>query len=184
MTNYTEEEIVQQTKNWVAKVVVGLNFCPFAKREVLRDSIRYHVSNKDSLEEVLEELVRELNYLDKNVTTETTLLIYPKLFEDFESYLDLVDMGQSFLDQLNYEGIYQLASFHPQYQFGGTTLDDASNYTNRSPYPTLHIIREESIERALEHYEAPEEIPERNIQVAEEMGAKVLQQLLLDCYQL
>jgi hypothetical protein len=182
MSNYNKIEVAEQTKNWIEKVVIGLNFCPFAKREVLRDSIRYVVSDKESLKEVLLEFIEELKILDNNDSTETTLLIYPTLFADFEDYLDLVGMGQDFLRQLNYEGIYQLASFHPQYQFGGTEVDDASNFTNRSPYPILHLLREESLEKALEHYDAPEDIPERNIKVAEEQGFKALQKLLLDCY--
>lgn len=182
MSNYNDTEIAQQTKNWIEKVVIGLNFCPFAKREVLRDTIRYVVSDKTNLEEVLLEFIEELKFLDTNDSTETTLLIYPTLFADFENYLDLVAMGQDFLRQLDYLGVYQLASFHPQYQFGGTEVDDASNFTNRSPYPTLHLIREESLENALEHYDAPEDIPEQNIKVAEKQGFKALQQLLLDCY--
>ena len=182
MSNYNKIEVTQQTKNWIGKVVIGLNFCPFAKREFMRDSIRYMVSDKKNLKEVLLELIEELKFLDGNASTETTLLIYPNLFADFEDYLDLVGMGEDFLRQLNYEGVYQLASFHPQYQFGGTEADDASNFTNRSPYPILHLLREESLENALEHYDAPEDIPERNIQVAEQHGFKVLQKLLLDCY--
>lgn len=182
MPNYTKTEFAQQTKNWIEKVVIGLNFCPFAKREVLRDSIRYVVSDKTDLKQVLLELIEELKHLDEQPSTETTLLIYPTLFADFEDYLDLVAMGQDFLRQLNYEGVYQLASFHPDYQFGGTSPTDASNFTNRSPYPILHLLREESLENALEHYDAPEEIPERNIKVAEERGFKALQQLLLNCY--
>lgn len=183
MPNYNKTKIAEQTKTWIEKVVIGLNFCPFAKREVLRNSIRYVVSEKKDLEQVLLEFIEELKFLDANAATETSLLIYPTLFEDFEDYLDLVAMGQDFLRQLNYEGIYQLASFHPDYQFGGTELDDASNFTNRSPYPVLHLLREESLEKALEHYEAPEEIPERNIKVAEEQGFKALQKMLLDCYE-
>jgi hypothetical protein len=140
------------------------------------------VSYKADLKEVLLEFIEELKFLDANPSTETTLLVYPALFADFEDYLDLVAMGQDFLRQLKYEGVYQLASFHPEYQFGGTDLKDASNFTNRSPYPILHLLREESIENALEHYDAPEEIPDRNIKVAEEQGFKVLQQLLLSCY--
>ncbi|MBL4650865.1 MAG: DUF1415 domain-containing protein [Aureispira sp.] len=182
MSNYNDTEIIQQTKNWIEKVVIGLNFCPFAKREVLRDTIRYVVSEKTNLEEVLLEFIEELKFLDTNDSTETTLLIYPTLFADFGNYLDLVAMGQDFLRQLDYLGVYQLASFHPQYQFGGTAADDASNFTNRSPYPTLHLLREERLENALEHYDAPEDIPEQNIKVAEEQGFKALQQLLLDCY--
>jgi hypothetical protein len=182
MSNYNNTEIAQQTKNWIEKVVIGLNFCPFAKREVLRDTIRYVVSDKMNLEEVLLEFIEELKFLDTNDSTETTLLIYPTLFADFEEYLDLVAMGQDFLRQLDYLGVYQLASFHPQYQFGGTEVDDASNFTNRSPYPILHLLREESLENALEHYDDPEDIPEQNIEVAEKKGFKALQQLLLDCY--
>lgn len=184
MSNYTAPEIIQQTKNWVERIVVGFNFCPFAKREVLRNSIRYLVSTPSSMELVMLEFVEELKRMDADETIETTLIIYPKLFGDFEEYLDLVDMGQSFLQQLGYEGTYQLASFHPKYCFADVEQDDASNFTNRSPYPTLHLIREKSIERALEHYDDPESIPDRNIAFAREKGREVLQKILLDCYQL
>lgn len=184
ISTYTSEEIIQQTKNWIYKVVIGLNFCPFAKREMMRDRVRYVVSTKKSLEQVLLEYVEELKKLDADDSIETTLLIYPNSFDVFEDYLDLVELGQQFLEQLDYEGIYQLATFHPDYCFGDVATTDPSNFTNRSPYPILHLLREESIEKALDHYEDPAAIPDKNIALAREKGTTVLQKILLDCYTL
>lgn len=181
---YTKDQQIQQTKNWVERVVVGFNFCPFAKREVLRDSIRYTVIQEEEVEVFLLALTEELKQLDDQPSIETTLMIFPNGLDNFEDYLDVVAMGQVLLEDLGYEGLYQLASFHPAYCFGGTTTEDASNFTNRSPYPMIHLIREESIERALEHYEDPDAIPERNIAFAEEKGTAVLKEILSNCYKI
>lgn len=180
----TSEEVLLQTQNWIEKIVVGLNFCPFAKRAVLRNSIRYVVSTKSNLKAVLLELIEEFKQLDADETIETTIIIYPNLFEDFQDYLDLVNMGESFIEQLDYEGIYQLASFHPNYCFAGTAAADASNYTNRSPYPMLHLLREARLEAVLAHYNEPKSIPDRNIAFARKKGKDVLEKLLLSCYRI
>ena len=181
MPNYTKTEFAQQTKNWIEKVVIGLNFCPFAKREVLRNSIRYVVSDKTDLKQVLLELIEELKHLDEQPSTETTLLIYPTLFANFEDYLDLVAMGQDFLRQLNYEGVYQLATFHPEYLFADAAEDDPANYTNRSPYPMLHILREASVEKAIANHPDAEGIPQRNITHARREGLTRMKRQRDDC---
>jgi len=176
------DNVVQHTFNWLEKVVIGLNFCPFAKREVLRNSIRYQVCESNDFKTALLMFMEELTHLDEQDATETTLLIFPNLFQDFNDYWDLVSIAETLLAEQGYEGIYQLATFHPEYCFGDAEEEDAANYTNRSPYPMLHILREASLENALEHYPDPEEIPERNMAVAREKGAQALQQLLENCF--
>jgi len=127
---------------------------------------------------VLEALVKELYYLDENEDIETTFIILPNNFGDFTTYLNLVDIAEKLMEKEDYEGVYQLASFHPQYCFAGEHINDAANYTNRSPYPMLHILREESITTALENFPAPYSIPERNIAFARGKGLAYMQGLL------
>lgn len=181
---YTSQQITQQTAQWLEKVVIGFNFCPFAKREVLRNSIRYVVSENAGVEACLEELLEEFKHLDNNKSVETTLIIYPNLFGNFDEYLDFVDLCQALLEEYDYEGVYQVASFHPDYCFAQTKMDDASNFTNRSPYPMVHLLREESLERVLEHYENPENIPDTNIKTARMQGFEKMKAILLECYKL
>jgi hypothetical protein len=172
---------IAATQAWVQSVVVGLNFCPFAAKEVASKRIRYHLSNALDLESSLETLAAECELLDQDPETETTLLIFTEGFDEFYPFLDLVDLANQLIEKQGYEGVYQLASFHPDYCFADVQSDDPSNYTNRSPYPMLHIIREQSLERALEKTSNPEQIPERNIQLARELGTDKLQQLLDAC---
>jgi hypothetical protein len=176
------EKIITQTKHWIRELVVGCNFCPFAAREVKRDSIRYEVNNATTLSAAREAFLRECIYLDQHPAVETTLLIFPDGFPRFMDYLDLVTAGEKLLKQKKYEGTYQLASFHPLYQFAGTAPEDAANYTNRSLYPMLHILREESIEKALAHYPHPEHIPDRNVNFAREKGIAYMKMLRDSCF--
>ena len=176
-----ENEIIQQTRNWVEKVVIGLNFCPFAQRELIKERVRFAVSDSISIEAALENLLREIHFLEDNTGTETTLLIYPLAFTDFDDYLDLLDLANALVEDQGYEGIFQVASFHPLYQFADSAKDDAANYTNRSPYPMLHLLREESLELALENYPDPDTIPERNVKFAREKGLGYMQVLLESC---
>ncbi|MDO8368584.1 MAG: DUF1415 domain-containing protein [Saprospiraceae bacterium] len=178
MTNTT---IIAQTTQWINSVVIGCNFCPFAAKAMLRKTIRYVVLPEASLESSLEALVEELHHLDHTVDIETTLVIFPDRFADFEDYLDLVGLAEDLSVEQGYEGVYQIASFHPQYCFGGAHEDDPANYTNRSPYPMLHLLREESITKALDHFIDPEGIPERNIAFAQEKGLKYMQLLRAAC---
>ncbi|HOY04229.1 MAG TPA: DUF1415 domain-containing protein [Saprospiraceae bacterium] len=177
----TSATIIAQTTQWINSVVIGCNFCPFASRAMLRKSIRYMVLPEATLESALAAVVEELHYLDRMEDIETTLVIFPGQFADFEEYLDLVDMAEELSADQGYEGVYQIASFHPEYCFAGAKNDDPANYTNRSPYPMLHLLREESITRALEHFEDPEGIPERNMAFAEQKGLKYMQMLRAAC---
>ena len=181
MVRNLDESIVDSCRQWVAKVIVGLNFCPFAKPVVETNRVSYKVINERSLAHCLMALSDELTELAANDETETSLLIYPHGFESFEDYLDLVDVADALLVDEGYEGIFQLASFHPDYCFDGQKYDDAANYTNRSPYPILHILREASIEKALESIANPEKIPNRNIEFARAKGLEQMQALLKAC---
>lgn len=175
------QDAIAQTENWVRQVIVKYNLCPFARREVERGSIRYVVADSGKPAAVLEALLAECRLLDQSPEVETTLLILPHGFEGFYPYLDLVDAADGLLLEQGYEGQYQLASFHPDYCFEGEPQDDAANYTNRSPYPTLHILREASVEQALANYDDPDAIPERNIAFTRRKGGAFFAQLLARC---
>lgn len=183
MTN--DQQIIGATQQWLNTFIIAFNICPFARREQQRNSIRFRVSRADQTETTLETLIEECQFLDATPDTETTLLILPNGFTDFDDYLDMLEIAERLLRMQHYEGIYQLASFHPNYCFemaSETDRDDAANYTNRSPYPMLHIIRESSIERAVATYPDPENIPARNIKLTRELGLPKLHALLAACY--
>jgi len=162
------------TQRWIKKVIIGLNFCPFAKREFERQSIRYTTYDGIDVPGALSVFLDELHYLDKNAEIETTLLIFEHGFSDFGDYLALADRATALLEQGGYSGIYQLATFHPDYCFEGEASDDPSNFTNRSPKPTLHVLREASIERVLKTYSDPGSIPENNVTKTRQLGNKEL----------
>ncbi|HTF82635.1 MAG TPA: DUF1415 domain-containing protein [Cytophagales bacterium] len=175
------ESIIVQTRKWILDVVVGLNLCPFAAKEVKSDRVRYVVLKESEPEVCLHALLEECELLDADASIETTLIIIPYAFEDFETYLDLVDYAEAILEQHDYEGIYQVASFHPEYRFADSDVDDPANYTNRSPYPMLHLLRESSIDIALTRYPDHEEIPERNISLTRQKGLAYMKMLREAC---
>ncbi len=208
LTNVTQTQvdkcIIESVKCWVEQVVVKLNLCPFAKKEMINNSIRYIVHNseinsygkndqaklkldsnedfKKAIEQVLVLLEQELDFLDKNKTTETTLIILPVHFQDFYDYHELLGLCDQLIESLHLDGVYQIASFHPNYQFEDTNPQDVENYTNRSPYPILHILREDSLEQAIERYPDTADIPERNIECMNELGLQHMQSLLASCF--
>ena len=169
--------IIEQTKNWIRDVVIGCNFCPFASRVVKLQSVHYEVSYDTSKDVLLEECKR----LDADDSIATTLLIFPDAFPDFDHYLDFVFKSEKMMRQRGYDGTYQLASFHPLYQFAGTALDDAANYTNRSLYPMLHLLREEDITKALANFPDSAKIPESNINFARRKGEAYMKMLRDNC---
>lgn len=177
----TPEQVIEQTKKWINEVVVGCNFCPFAARVVKQQSINYQVESSSETKDCLGTLLLEVQRLDDNETIETSFIILPNSFSDFDDYLELVDKAEKILKKNGYEGIYQLASFHPHYLFQGSSDADAANYTNRSIYPMLHLLREESIDKALKNYSSPEKIPERNINFAREKGLVYMKMLRDAC---
>ncbi len=178
---HTNDTIISQTKKWITDVVVGCNFCPFAGREVKRGSIFYEVVDTEEKQEVLEKLAAMMQQLDENDSIETSLLILPEGFGDFEDYLLLVELAEKLIEQEDYEGVYQVASFHPGYLFAGSNDEDPSNYTNRSPYPMLHLLREACVTRAIDCHPDINSVPEQNIAFTKEKGLQYMQQLLAAC---
>lgn len=165
-----------ETQAWIQKVVVGLNFCPFASREVRLGGIHYEVLSQPLQHETF---LAECQRLDDQAAISTSFLILPPL--SFDDYLGVVEQAQTWLEAANYEGIYQLASFHPDYRFANSARNDAANYTNRSPHPMLHLLREEAVTAALQNYPEAESIPENNITNARHHGLKYMQALLQSC---
>jgi hypothetical protein len=180
LATITPEQIIVHTKKWILDVVVGLNFCPFALREVKRDSIRFEVVPGNKAK-VLSALRTALEQMDTQPGIETMFLLLPQEFNRFMDYLKLVDASELLLRKNGYEGRYQVASFHPDYLFAGSGPNDAANYTNRSPYPMLHILREESVSRAVDSYPDTMKIPERNAAFAREKGLAYMQRLWAAC---
>lgn len=172
---------ISQTQKWLETVIIEHSICPFAKREFVNNTIHYEIIESDDTEQQLEQLIISCEKLDDEEAIETSLLIFAKSLSDFDDYLDFIEIANALMHKQNYEGIYQLASFHPQYCFADSDQNDASNYTNRSPYPMLHIIREASLEKALESFPNPENIPERNIELTRSLGLQTMQKLLSDC---
>ena len=176
------EEVNAATRHWVETVVIDLNLCPFAKRELVRDRIRFVCSEAEDEEGLLLELQAELQMLQDDPSIETTLLSHPWVLTDFETYNQFLDLIDALLSEMRLTGELQVASFHPDYRFEGTEQDDVENSTNKSPYPMLHLIRESSLEEAIENYPDPENIPNRNIETVERLGKAKMGQLLADCF--
>lgn len=160
------------TRTWLEKAVIGLNLCPFAKAPHLGGRIRYAVSVAETPDELRADLVDELQTLAEADPddVETTLLIHPRVFADFLDYNDFLEVADATLEELDLVGEVQVASFHPRYQFAGTEPDDIENYTNRSPYPMLHLLRESSVEAAVDAFPDAAQIYERNIETMRALG--------------
>lgn len=177
------DNLLNATQNWLDRFVIQYSICPFARRERQNQTIRFQLLSGNSLATHLESLILEAEYLDDHPETETTLIIFSAAYEHFDDFLDMLAIADDLLIAEGYEGIYQLASFHPAYCFADADIDDAANYTNRSPAPMLHLIREASIEQVLQNYPDPEQIPERNVRLTRELGNRFLEQLLAGCQQ-
>lgn len=175
-------EIAEPVRRWVETVVVELNLCPFAKRELVKKRIRFAVTPAVTEEQLLRTLKIELELLSGEASIETTLLIHPDVLGDFDDYNQFLNYAEGLLVQMKLAGVYQIASFHPDYQFSGTEPADAENYTNRSPYPMLHLIREESLARAIAAYPDVDRIPLRNTELMNTLGEDKLQKLLRACF--
>lgn len=162
-----------ETRAWVDRAVIGLNLCPFAKAPQVKGLVRYVVSLADDPAALLADLITELERLaeSKPERIETTLLIHPQVLGDFMAYNDFIDVAEDTVAELGLEGVLQVASFHPDYQFDGTEPEDVTNATNRSPYPTLHLIREDSIDKAVAAFPEAEAIYEVNMATMEQLGA-------------
>lgn len=166
------QQAIDDTRGWLERAVIGLNLCPFAKSVHVKGQVHYAVSNVQTSEGLLEVLIAELrdlasmNALDRD----TTLLIATGCLADFLDFNDFLELANQALLDLKLDGVLQIASFHPDFQFAGTTADDITNYTNRTPYPTLHLLREESIDRAVQAFPEAESIFKRNMETLEQLG--------------
>lgn len=181
MNNQTITLAEVQTRQWVSNVIVKYNFCPFARQEVENNCIHYYTSQSTNIDDAVMEMLEQCNQLNSLAERETTLIMFEQGFVDFEAFLDLVDLANALLVAQGFEGKYQIANFHPDYVFADSDENDAANYTNRAPFPTLHLIREASMSAALDKYNEPESIPEHNIKLARRKGMDFWQALLENC---
>ncbi|RMW96763.1 DUF1415 domain-containing protein [Allofranklinella schreckenbergeri] len=174
-----DEAIIAATRRWVDAAVIGLNLCPFAKAVQVKGQVHYAVSHAQDHSALLKDLARQLLALADSdpAQRDTTLLMVPDMLEDFADFNDFLDEADALLERLGLEGVLQIADFHPHYQFAGTEADDVSNYTNRAPYPTLHLLREDSIEQAVQAVPDASAIFERNIATLEALGLSGVQAL-------
>jgi hypothetical protein len=178
-TDKKHETVVAETCEWLLRAVIGLNLCPFAKAVQVKDKIRYAVSDAKDAEQLCEDLYRALQHLHQidAEQVETTLLIHPYVLHDFLDYNDFLAVADAVIEDMDLAGEIQIASFHPHYQFAGTSADAVENYTNRSPYPMLQLLRESSIESAIDSYPDAAGIYERNIETLRTMGMNGLESL-------
>ncbi|MEJ5895898.1 DUF1415 domain-containing protein [Aquabacterium sp. G14] len=166
------DTVIEDTRNWLVKAVIGLNLCPFAKGVHVKNQVRYRVSDASTPEALLEDLIEELTFLRDADPEEvdTTLLVHPGVLQDFLDFNDFLDVVDAAVEELELDGVLQVASFHPDYQFADADADDIENYSNRAPYPTLHLIREESLDRAIEAFPEAEDIYETNKATLRKLG--------------
>ncbi len=167
-----KDSIIADTRRWMERAVIGLNLCPFAKAVHAKQQIRWQVSEATTPEALLDDLFAELQFLTEAAPqdVDTTLLVHPQVLQDFLAFNDFLDLADSAIEALELEGILQVASFHPEFQFADAAPDDIGNFTNRSPYPTLHIIREDSLDKAVEAFPQAETIYETNIATLQQLG--------------
>lgn len=172
LSRESAEQIVRETREWLEKAVIGLNLCSFARAVYLRDQVRFVVSPAETPAGLLLDLADELHFLDEADPEEvdTTLIIHPHVLHDFLEYNDFLGEAEQTVEDLDFDGEIQVASFHPRYQFAGTEPDDIENFTNRSPYPMLHLLREASVSRAVESIPDPAQIYEANIETMKRLG--------------
>ena len=172
MSASPEDPSITETRAWIERVVIGLKLCPFAPAPALKGTIRYAMSEAETTEALLEDLATELQRLVDvpPEQIETTVLIHPRVLQDFADFNDFLDIADEALQTMGLEGEIQIASFHPQYQFAGTGFDDIGNETNRSPYPTLHLLREESVARAVDAFGDTGSISASNLATLEKLG--------------
>jgi hypothetical protein len=170
----TPERAIAETRAWIERAVIGLNLCPFAKAVHAKGQIRYVASDDTDPEDLLTTLCEELQFLAKADPAEvdTTLIVHPRVLTDFLDFNDFLELADQAVEDMGLEGVLQVASFHPDYRFAGSADDDIANYTNRAPYPTLHLLREDSVDRAVDAFPEAERIYEANIETLEKLGAE------------
>lgn len=175
----TASQLNETIWRWVDEVIIGEQFCPFARVPREKDAILLTFTKSTSPEDILADIAKACKHLDENKSVETSLLACSDALQNLDDYLDVLDAANRLLDDIGYYGIYQLASFHPDYLFEGESKDSTSHYTNRSPVPIFHLIREASITRALQFIDDPQSIPQRNIDHAETLGKAFFKRYLL-----
>lgn len=175
---YHDPLISEHTTNWIRSFIIEYSICPFAKGPVNKGSLRIISSDARKQKQAFADLITEIQLLDKNPVIETTLVVFAHSFKNFFSYLDFINDAEQFIHGLGYEGIYQLATFHPDYYFADTPTNDVSNYTNRSPYPMIHLLREGSLDKAITAYGDTYAIPEKNIKTLKDLGLEKIKNLL------
>ena len=176
-----DKPFILATQRWLENIVIALNLCPFAKREVIKNRVHYIVCHSNETQSLLTTLEQAATQLANSTDIETTLVIHPHVLQHFEDYNAFLDPAEQRLTALGYEGTLQIASFHPHYQFAGTNPEDPENYTNRSPYPLIHLLKEDSVEKAIANYPDPTQIPKNNIALMNQLGEQKLQQLVQNC---
>ena len=178
----SDDDVIAATRRWLERAVIGLNLCPFAKAVLAKGQVRFVASAARDTGALIEDLAAEMALLRDTPATDidTTLLIHPHVLQDFHDYNEFLDVADAALEALDLDGVLQVASFHPDYQFAGTAPDDVSNATNRSPYPILHLLREDSVARAVEAFPDPDEIVERNLATMQRLGDEGYRRLLQD----
>ena len=182
MTESAAQDPIAATRQWLERAVIGLNLCPFAKAVHVKQQVRFVLSDASTPEALLEQLAEDLLLLRDTPADEvdTTLLVHPDVLQDFLDYNDFLDNADAAVEALDLGGILQVASFHPDYQFAGTAPQDISNYTNRAPYPTLHLLREDSVSRAVAAFPEADSIVDRNIETLDRLGIEGWRKLFTD----
>ncbi len=172
---------IEQTRRWIYSFVIKHNLCPFAKGEMDKNTVRFEISQATSITDAMQALQTEVDVLNIHTEIETSFLIFPLFLHDFFDYLNFSDMAINQLIQRGYEGIYQLASFHPDYCFADANFDDVSNYTNRSPYPMLQILRETTLEKTIKQFGNIGIIPKKNMSYLRALGLNQVKKILKTC---
>ncbi len=169
-----DQQLVAHVRAWLQNIVIDLQLCPFAERELKAQKVRFTVTRANHEDSLLLALQSELQLLEQDSSIETSLLIHPDVLQDFDDYNQFLNLADTVLHVLQLEGVYQIAGFHPDYQFADTRSDDVANYTNRSPYPMLHLLREASVERAIGTHPDIASVPVDNIARMRRLGTKRL----------
>jgi hypothetical protein len=179
----TPEFALAHTRAWIDRAVIGLNLCPFAKAVQAKGQVRYVFSDSTDEQTLLDTLCAEMHYLAETdpSKTDTTVIVHPNVLGNFEDFNDFLDAADAAIEELGYGGVLQVATFHPKYQFADTEPDDITNATNRSPYPTLQLLREESVDRATDAFPEAESIYETNMHTLEALGPEALAALQAQC---
>ncbi len=178
-----KDEAIRATRNWVETIIIGLNLCPFAKADWVRSRVRISVSEATELEKIAEQILTELSILNADNQIETTLLVLPTWQVGFDVFNQTQDFLDALIDEFGWRGVFQLVGFHPDYQFAETDRQDVENYTNRAPYVTLHILREQSVEKVVKRHPNTELIPNQNIRKLNEIGHQEMRRRLEACYE-